>query len=80
MMTDEEALCRYRQMQSAVETSCRDAEKQLAQLKRDGKEKSATFRLLFSQKLMYRQMLSLYQAHGLFTGDLGDGEVSTTIR
>lgn len=80
MMTDEEALRRYRQMQSAVETSCRDAEKQLAQLKRDGKEKSATFRLLFSQKLMYRQMLSLYQAYGLFTGDFGDGEVSATIR
>ncbi len=80
MMTDEEALRRYRQMQSAVEASFRDAEKKLEQLKRDGKEKSATFRLMFSQKLMYGQMLSLYQAHGLLTGDLRDGEVSATIR
>ncbi len=79
MMTDDEALRRYRQMQSVIETSCRDAEQRLEQLKRDGKEKTATFRLLFSQKLTYRQMLSLYQAHGL-ADNLEDGEVVTTIR
>lgn len=79
MMTDEEALRRYRQMQSAIEENCRDAEQRLEQLEREGKEKTATFRLLFSQKLTYKQMLSLYEAHGL-SGVSQDGEVAATIR
>lgn len=34
-------------------------------LKREGKEKTVTFRTLFGKRTLYRQMLSLYDIYGL---------------
>ena len=38
---------------------------QMEQLKAEHKERSATFRQLMSNKLLYQSMLALYRKHGL---------------
>ena len=38
---------------------------EMDELKRQGKEKTATYRQYMGNRLMYRQMLSLYRQYGL---------------
>ena len=38
---------------------------QMEKLKADGKEKSATYRQYFANRLVYRQMLDTYRKYGL---------------
>ena len=64
-VTNEERLARYEQMQAAIQKNYDDVAAEMYRLKREGKEKTVTFRMLFGKKTLYKQMLSLYQVYGL---------------
>lgn len=55
----------FEKMLVAVQNKYADIVKQMAKLKLAGKEKSATYRQLFANKMMYQNMLSLYEIYGL---------------
>ena len=58
-------LAAFEAMLADVERQYRDTEAQMAALKAQGRERSATYRQLLGNKLTLRQFLSLYEAHGL---------------
>ena len=64
-MTEQERLEAFEKMLAAVRQQYDAAEQKLQLLKAEGKEKTVTFRQLMGDKLMYRQMLSLYAVYGL---------------
>lgn len=45
------------------------ADRNMKQLKAEGKEKSATYRQLAGSKMQYRNMLSMYSLYGLIEDD-----------
>lgn len=63
--TNEDRLARFEQMKAAIQSNFDDADAEMSKLKREGKEKTATFRMLFGKRTLYRQMLSLYDIYGL---------------
>lgn len=64
-MSPEEKLRSYEAMQEAIRSQYEDACQQMEALKAAGKEKTVSFRTLFSQKILYKEMLAMYQAYGL---------------
>ncbi|HIR28692.1 MAG TPA: hypothetical protein IAB84_12055 [Candidatus Choladousia intestinigallinarum] len=62
---DEKRLESFEKMLDAVEAEYQSVSAKLEELKDAGRTKSATYRQLFSRKLMYQNMLSLYQIYGL---------------
>ena len=64
-MKEEERLEAFEKMLAAVRQQYDAAEQKLQLLKAEGKEKTVTFRQLMGDKLMYRQMLTLYAVYGL---------------
>ena len=64
-----ERLAAFEAMLAEVEAQYRETEAQMADLKARGRERSATYRQLMGNKLTYRQLLSLYEAHGLRKGE-----------
>lgn len=62
---NEERLARFEQMKAAIQRNYDDADAEMSRLKREGKEKTVTFRTLFGKRTLYRQMLSLYDIYGL---------------
>lgn len=64
-MTSEEKLLAYEAMHRAVADQYQAACQTMEALKAAGKEKTVAFRTAFGDKLLYKQMLALYQAHGL---------------
>lgn len=62
---NEERLARFEQMKAAIQRNYDDADAEMNKLKREGKEKTVTFRTLFGKRALYRQMLSLYDIYGL---------------
>lgn len=64
-MTEQERLEAFEKMLAAVRQQYDAAEQKLQLLKAEGKEKTVTFRQLMGDKLMYRQMLTLYAVYGL---------------
>ena len=66
LRTDEPArLAAFEAMLADVERQYRETEAQMADLKARGRERSATYRQLLGNKLTLRQILSLYESHGL---------------
>ena len=61
----EDRLQQFEQMLAALQEQYRTTMQQLEQLKAQGKEKSATYRQLLGNKLMYRQFLTMYRVYGL---------------
>lgn len=55
----------FERMLTAVQTHYRDTAARMESLKADGKEKTATYRQLLADKLLYRQFLALYETYGL---------------
>lgn len=62
---DENRLESFEKMLLAVKAEYQSISDKLEELKENGRTKSATYRQLFSRKLMYQNMLSLYQIYGL---------------
>ena len=61
----EDRLQQFEQMLASLQEQYRYTVQQLEQLKAQGKEKSATYRQLLGNKLMYRQFLTMYRVYGL---------------
>lgn len=55
----------FEEMLTAVQNHYSDTVRQMDKLKSAGREKSATYRQLFANKMMYQNMLSLYGIYGL---------------
>ena len=64
----EDRLQQFERMLAALQEQYRTTTQQMDRLKAQGKEKSATYRQLLGNKLMYRQFLTMYRVYGL----LGD--------
>lgn len=61
----EERLQKYERMLAALLAQYQDTAERMDALKAQGKEKSATYRQLLGNKLMYQNFLSMYRAYGL---------------
>lgn len=64
-MDREEKLQTYEKMQSAIQAEYDNAVKKMEQLKAEDKTKSATYRQLMGKKLLYKDMLAIYEIYGL---------------
>lgn len=64
-MNKEERLEAFEKMLADIEKNYADMQQKMDALKAQGKEKSATYRQLMGNKLMYRQLLSMYELYGL---------------
>ena len=64
-MDKEQRLEAFEKMLSAIEANYAGIVSKMEALKSQCKEKSATYRQLMGNKLMYKDMLSLYELYGL---------------
>ena len=64
-MNKEERLEAFEKMLADTEKNYGDAQRRMDELRAAGKEKSATYRQLMGNKLMYKQMLFMYELYGL---------------
>lgn len=55
----------FEKMLSAVQREYADILSRMEKLKAEKKTKTVTYQQLFSRKLMYQNMISLYQLYGL---------------
>lgn len=62
---DEKRLEAYEKMQNAIKKEYTDIVEKMEKLKAEDKTKSATYRQLMGRKMMYQNMLSLYDLYGL---------------
>lgn len=64
-MNKEERLEAFEKMLADIEKNYSDMQQKMDTLKAQGKEKSATYRQFMGNKLVYRQLLSMYELYGL---------------
>ena len=64
-MNKEERLDAFEKMLADIEKNYNDMQQKMDTLKAQGKEKSATYRKFMGNKLVYRQLLSMYELYGL---------------
>ncbi len=64
-MDKEKRLEAFEKMLSAIEENYAGIVSKMETLKAQGKEKSATYRQLMGNKLMYKDILSLYELYGI---------------
>lgn len=64
-MEQEKRLEAFEKMLAAVQKSYDDTVSAMEQLKQQDKAKSATYRQLMGNKVMYQNMLSLYEIYGI---------------
>lgn len=62
---DDGRLEKFEKMLLAVQDEYDSVISKMEELKKNGKVKSVTYQQLLSRKLMYQNMLSLYQIYGL---------------
>lgn len=67
----DERLIKFEQMLTAVQDNYIRTTEKMEQLRQAGREKSATFRQLMGDKLMYQNILNLYKIYGLMDNDTG---------
>ena len=63
-MDREERLEAFEKMLADTEKNYGDAQRRMDELRAAGKEKSATYRQYMGNKLLYRQLLSMYELYG----------------
>lgn len=66
---NEERLYAFEKMLSDILAQYDSVTEKLAVLKDEGKEKTVTYRQLFTNKLQYQTILSYYQTYGLLDKD-----------
>lgn len=64
-MDKSERLAAFEKMLADIEKNYGDMQQKMDALKAQGKEKSATYRQYMGNKLVYRQLLSMYELYGL---------------
>ncbi len=65
MMDEKERLERFEAMKAAIEEQHRDILEKMDRLRQAGRQKSATYMQLMSNKLTYENMLKLYQLYDI---------------
>ena len=60
-----ERLAEFEKMLSDIMAQASHETAQMEKLKADGKEKSATYRQFFGNRLLYKHMLDAYRKYGL---------------
>ncbi len=68
---DEKRLEAFEKMFCAVQNEYDTIQKKMEELKAKGKVKSVTYQQLLSRKMMYQNMLSLYEIYGLIEKEAG---------
>ena len=66
---EEDRLNAFEKMLSDILTQYASVTEKLAVLKAEGKEKTVTYRQLFTNKLQYQTILSYYRTYGLLDND-----------
>ena len=66
---DEKRLEAFEKMLQAVQKEYKEILAKMDELKAKGRVKSATYQHLMGRKLMYQNMLSLYELYGLIDGN-----------
>lgn len=66
---DEKRLEAFEKMLASVLSQYDTVSHKMTELKGQGKEKTATYRQLFANKLQYQMMLSYYRSYGLLDGE-----------
>ncbi|HJB27284.1 MAG TPA: hypothetical protein IAA06_00610 [Candidatus Blautia faecavium] len=66
---DEKRLEAFEKMLQAVQKEYKEILAKMDELKAKGRVKSATYQQLMGRKLMYQNMLSLYELYGLIDGN-----------
>ena len=66
---EEERLNAFEKMLSDILAQYDSVTEKLAALKAEGKEKTVTYRQLFTNKLQYQTILSYYRTYGLLDND-----------
>ncbi len=64
-MSNGDRLERFEKMLSAIQAQYDERIRKMAELKAAGKEKTATYRQLFGEKLKLGDMLAMYRLYGL---------------
>lgn len=64
-MTPDQRLAAYERMHAAILADYDRTSQKMADLKAQGKEKSATYRQLFASRLTLTALLTYYQTYGL---------------
>lgn len=64
-MEGEKRLEAFEKMLEEIQKNYKNTEQKMADLKAQGKEKTATYRQLMGNKLQYQNMLLLYKIYGL---------------
>lgn len=67
-MTDAEKLHAYEEMHRAIKAEYARTTAKLANLKAQGREKTATYRQLFGNKFSLQTVLNYYKTYGLENG------------
>lgn len=62
---DEKRMESFEKMLLAVQRNYEDVTAKMEKMKAEGKVKSATYRQLMGNKMMYQNMLSMYKIYGL---------------
>lgn len=62
---EKERLDKFEMMLSAVQSQYEEKSQKMAELKCAGKEKTATYRQLFGEKMQLGNMISMYRLYGL---------------
>lgn len=64
-MDNKSRLEAFEKMLEEIQKSYASANEKMIKLKSEGKEKTVTFRQLMGDKMMYKNMLSMYKIYGL---------------
>lgn len=64
-MDRDEKLKAYEKMQEAVQAEYDNITAKMEQLKNEGRVKSATYRQLMGKRMIYKDMLNMYEVYGL---------------
>lgn len=64
-MNSEEKLQAYEKMHYAIQTEYDDFCRQMEVLKGENKTKTVTYQTLLGKKMMYKNMLAMYEIYGL---------------
>lgn len=64
-MTDEKRLEAFEKMLQAIQKEYEDIQNKMEELKVKGRVKSATYQQLMARKMMYQNMISMYELYGL---------------
>lgn len=68
-MNKTERLAAFEAMLAAVQKDHAQANETMRRLREQGKEKTATYRQLLGNRMVYQNLLSLYRAYGLLEGE-----------